>query len=244
MYKIPFYRENVFVDESLNLYEDYKGIVIPYKNLLKSNGKLSLGEFGIKYDYTPFQLFRKGLLGLYLPNKFDIKFKDNDAKNLSVNNVVINNKPVTKIIEYRYNGLKNRTPQEKKLWEFINSSTLKTYFRKFWGNNRSKGKHLEFFEQSVFRSDKSFYLVDCIINGLQKGSLGLELDGSQHYTEDGLAYDLDRDMDILENYGVNLIRIPNKQFDSMGLLDFQKFLHDKLVLRRKALGKGNSILKL
>ena len=44
-----------------------------------------------------------------------------------------------------------------------------------------------------------------------KASLIVELDGSQHYEPDGMAYDLARTK-ALEEYGLTVVRIPNSEF--------------------------------
>ena len=49
------------------------------------------------------------------------------------------------------------------------------------------------------------YIVDFYCD---KAKLVLELDGSQHYTEEGLRYDGERTA-FLEQYGLSVIRIPN-----------------------------------
>ena len=43
--------------------------------------------------------------------------------------------------------------------------------------------------------------------------LAVELDGSQHYTQEGLAYDAQRSA-ILEQYGVMVIRFSNQDVDA------------------------------
>ena len=46
-----------------------------------------------------------------------------------------------------------------------------------------------------------------------KAKLIIELDGSQHYTEDGLAHDAER-TNILNALGFMVLRFPNKEIDS------------------------------
>ena len=201
---------------------------------MQKNGRVSLGIFGIKHDMTPLELFRKALLGLYRSGKYNIEFKDGDNTNISIANIKFNGKLSNRIFEYRYNGLKKRTPQEHRLWKFINTANFKKYLRLNWINNTHnwRGKRIEFFEQSSFRSKNSFYLIDCVISGLTAkniGSLGIELDGSQHFSTEGFAYDLDRDMELFETYDIALIRIPNKQFDVMDDEQLTEFLHKKII---------------
>ena len=45
-----------------------------------------------------------------------------------------------------------------------------------------------------------------------KAKLVIELDGSQHYTEDGLAYDSER-TDILKKYDLEVLRFKNEDID-------------------------------
>ena len=53
------------------------------------------------------------------------------------------------------------------------------------------------------------YIVDFFCH---KAKLVIELDGSQHYTEDGLVYDNIR-TDILERYDLEVIRFSNMDID-------------------------------
>ena len=53
------------------------------------------------------------------------------------------------------------------------------------------------------------YIVDFYCH---KAKLVIELDGSQHYTEEGLAYDSIR-TDILERYDLEVIRFSNTDID-------------------------------
>ena len=59
--------------------------------------------------------------------------------------------------------------------------------------------------------------------------LVIELDGSQHFTEDGLAYDAERDY-IIKQYGCKILRFSNYDIDSSfdGVCD----LIDREVKRR------------
>ena len=55
------------------------------------------------------------------------------------------------------------------------------------------------------------YIVDFFC---YKAKLVIEIDGSQHFTKDGLEYDKIR-TDILELYGLEVIRFSNYEVDSM-----------------------------
>ena len=81
---------------------------------------------------------------------------------------------------------KNMTPEERHLWYDF----LRTYPIRF---NRQKiiGK----------------YIVDFCC---AKGKLIIELDGSQHFEENGVLSDAERTK-FLEQYGFKVIRIPNNQ---------------------------------
>ena len=82
----------------------------------------------------------------------------------------------------------NMTRQEKRLWyEF-----LKTYPVRFYKQRPICG-----------------YIVDFYC---AKAKLIIELDGSQHFTEDGLEYDEIRS-DLLEELGLEVIRYTNPQID-------------------------------
>ena len=58
--------------------------------------------------------------------------------------------------------------------------------------------------------------IECYIEDFfcYKAKLVIEVDGSQHFTKDGLEYDKIR-TDILELYGLEVIRFSNYEVDSM-----------------------------
>ena len=85
---------------------------------------------------------------------------------------------------------KNMTPQEKKLWyEFLSKHKLRFYRQKTIDN---------------FIAD--FYCP--------KAGLIIEIDGSQHYTEEGIAKDEFR-TEILEGYKLIVIRFTNNQVETV-----------------------------
>ena len=80
------------------------------------------------------------------------------------------------------------TPQERHLWyDFLKTYPVKIYRQRIINN---------------FIAD--FYC--------HQARLVIELDGSQHYTEDGLAYDAERTA-ILEKYGIEVLRFSNRDVD-------------------------------
>ena len=99
------------------------------------------------------------------------------------------------VIKYKHNKSlvnvgrilrKNMTPEERHLWYDF----LRTYPIRF---NRQKiiGKYIV-----------DFYCA--------KAKLIIELDGSQHYEDSGIEKDNERTK-FLEQYGFNIIRIPNNE---------------------------------
>ena len=80
------------------------------------------------------------------------------------------------------------TPQERKLWY----SFLKTY-------------PVKIYKQRVIE----FFIVDFYCAAAR---LVIELDGSQHYTEQGKQYDLERSA-VMEQYGVEVLRFSNLEID-------------------------------
>ncbi len=89
---------------------------------------------------------------------------------------------------------KDQTPEEALLWyRFLHNFPVRFYR-----------------QRSIDR-----YIVDFYCS---KAGLVVELDGSQHFTEDGLVYDAIR-TDILERYDLEVIRFTNRevttQFDSV-----------------------------
>ena len=84
---------------------------------------------------------------------------------------------------------KNMTPHERKLWYLF----LRTYPVRF-----QRQKTID-----SFIAD--FYCA--------KARLVIELDGSQHYEAQGLAYDAERTA-ILEGYGLKVLRFSNADVDT------------------------------
>lgn len=83
---------------------------------------------------------------------------------------------------------KNMTKQEKHLWYDF----LRTYPVKFYR------------QRPIDRFIADFYC--------SQAKLVIEIDGSQHYTEQGLAYDKER-TDILAQYGLAVLRFTNAEID-------------------------------
>ena len=85
---------------------------------------------------------------------------------------------------------KNMTPQEKHLWYDF----LSTYPKAFRFQRQKTIHH---------------YIADFYCH---KAKLVIELDGSQHFTEEGLDYDKER-TDILQAYDLTIIRFRNYEID-------------------------------
>ncbi len=84
---------------------------------------------------------------------------------------------------------KNMTPQEGKLWHMY----LKNYTVKFYRQRTIDN-----------------YIVDFYCS---KAKLVIEIDGSQHYTENGVNQDKYR-TEVLEKYGIKVIRFSNSDIDN------------------------------
>ena len=84
---------------------------------------------------------------------------------------------------------KNMTPQERKLWYlFLRNYPIKIY------------------KQRIISS----FIVDFYC---ASAKLVIELDGAQHYEEEGAAYDTER-TSILEGLGLRVIRFRNTDIDA------------------------------
>ena len=83
---------------------------------------------------------------------------------------------------------RSMTPQEQKLWyRFLRKYPVKIY------------------KQRIVES----FIVDFYCS---KALLVIEVDGSQHYTEQGEAYDLERSA-VLERYGLIVLRFSNLEVE-------------------------------
>lgn len=112
----------------------------------------------------------------------------------------------TKLRENARRLRKSMTKQEKRLWyDFLRLSPIKWY------------------KQRVIER----YIVDFYCHAAH---LVIELDGSQHYTEDGEEYDEIR-TEILEQYQLEVLRFPNGEVDR----NFEgvcRAIEEKVKLRR------------
>ena len=81
------------------------------------------------------------------------------------------------------------TPQERKLWYMF----LRTY-------------PVKFYKQRIVES----FIVDFYCHAAK---LVIELDGSQHYEPQGLAYDEER-TSILQKYGLEVLRLSNNDVNT------------------------------
>ncbi len=84
---------------------------------------------------------------------------------------------------------RNMTPQERKLWYM--------FLRKY---------PVKFYKQRIIDS----FIADFYCHAAK---LVIEIDGSQHYTEDGEAYDAERSA-VLESYGLMVPRFSNREIDT------------------------------
>ena len=99
----------------------------------------------------------------------------------------VHNLPYDRRLNSRAKHLRHEmTPQERKLWfGFLRDYPIKIY----------KQRVIEFFIVD-------FYCAEA--------KLVIELDGSQHYTEQGQLYDHERSC-IIEQYGIEVLRFPNRE---------------------------------
>ena len=98
----------------------------------------------------------------------------------------VTNLPYDSRLNERAKELRRKmTPQERKLWHrFLKDYSIKIY------------------KQRVIK----FFVVDFYC---AEARLVIELDGSQHYTEQGMQYDMERSA-VFEQYGVQVLRFRNQ----------------------------------
>ena len=83
---------------------------------------------------------------------------------------------------------RNMTPQERRLWHlFLKAYPVKIYRQRIINN----------------------FIVDFYCH---QARLVIELDGSQHYTDEGKAYDAER-TEVLKSYGISVLRFSNSDVD-------------------------------
>ena len=90
----------------------------------------------------------------------------------------------SKLVQNARNLRKNMTREERRLWyDFLRESPVKFYKQKIIGS----------------------YILDFYCD---KAKLAIELDGSQHYEEQGLEYDKKRS-EYLNHLGIRVLRFSN-----------------------------------
>ena len=84
---------------------------------------------------------------------------------------------------------KNMTKEERRLWyNFLNTYPIRFTRQKVLGK----------------------YIVDFYC---AKANIVIELDGSGHYTDEGIAYDIERTA-FLEEYGLTIVRLSNLEVNN------------------------------
>ena len=125
----------------------------------------------------------------------------------------ITNLPYDPRMRERVQELRHKmTPMEKKLWY----SFLRTYPVKMY---KQRPIH-------TFVAD--FY---CPL-----ARLVIELDGSQHYTEQGMQYDMERSA-VFEQYGVQVLRFRNQDVSAHFEMVCEQ-IHEAVVKRLEELERG------
>ena len=104
------------------------------------------------------------------------------------------------------------TPQEQRLWY--------VFLRKY---------PVKFYKQRIIES----FIVDfyCPL-----ARLVIELDGSQHYTEQGMQYDMERSA-VFEQYGVQVLRFRNQDVSAHFEMVCEQ-IHEAVVKRLEELERG------
>ena len=104
------------------------------------------------------------------------------------------------------------TPQEQRLWY--------VFLRKY---------PVKFYKQRIIESFiVDFYCADA--------RLVIELDGSQHYTEQGVQYDMERSA-VFEQYGVQVLRFRNQDVSAHFEMVCEQ-IHEAVVKRLEELERG------
>ena len=103
---------------------------------------------------------------------------------------------------------RNMTPQEKRLWyQFLSKHPI------HWYRQRPIDKYIA-----------DFYCPQI--------KLVIELDGSQHYSDEGLSYDENRTK-IINEHGIEVIRISNTEIDS-NFINVCSYINEEIKKRMKA----------
>lgn len=125
----------------------------------------------------------------------------------------IGNLPYDRHLTERAQALRREmTPQERKLWyQFLRQYPVKVYRQRVIDH---------------FIAD--FYCA--------KAKLVIELDGSQHYTEQGMQYDMERSA-VFEQYGVQVLRFRNQDVSTHFEMVCEQ-IHEAVVKRLEELERG------
>ena len=125
----------------------------------------------------------------------------------------VTNLPYDSRLNERAKDLRRKmTPQERKLWYAF----LRTY-------------PVKIYKQRVIK----FFVVDFYC---AEARLVIELDGSQHYTEQGMQYDKERSA-VFEQYGVQVLRFRNQDVSAHFEMVCEQ-IHEAVVKRLEELERG------
>ena len=174
-------------------FREKRKLTVPQKPLtsgevaLRSNdgeGKLAKGTQCVRLTTSPSQSNPYGFASSPKGRAFGEMGRASalveEVTSVKATTVVKNNK----MLEVARKLRREMTPQEKKLWyQFLRTYPIKIY------------------KQRIIES----FIVDFYC---AEARLVIELDGSQHYTEQGQAYDAERSQ-ILREYGLKTLRFSN-----------------------------------
>lgn len=227
---IPILRENIYIRYPELIIENSKsGWSASLKSLTYSNRNgvqrvnLKNNEIGYYYDPTLSEFLERYVLGCSIIGKKVSKFIDL----VDVKNSIINERNMNIPFRFRLNCLENSTESESKLWKILHSREFRKMFRSIALEIRDT-KHINISTQSILPVENTFFIADFVIKLSGRPPLIVELDGGYHDELEQQLYDFDRSVQILQNYGIEVLRVRNEELEN--LEELKRKISEKLLI--------------
>lgn len=229
---IPMLRENIYIRYPELIIENSKsGWSASLESLiyLNRNGiqrvNLKNNEIGYYYDPTLSEFMERYVLGCSIIGKKVSKSIDL----VDVKKSIVNDRNMAVPFRFRLNCLENYTESESKLWSILHSREFRKTFKSIALEIRYT-KNINISTQSILPVENTFFIADYVIKLSGRAPLIIELDGGYHDELEQQLYDFDRSIQILQNYGIEVLRIRNEELEN--LEELKRKISEKLLAEK------------
>ena len=239
---IPILRENIYIRYPELIIENSKsGWSASLESLIYLNRfglqrvNLKSDEIGYYYDPTLSEFMERYVLGCSIIGKAVSKSIDI----VDVKKSIVNDRNMAVPFRFRLNCLENYTESESKLWKILHSREFRKMFRSIALEIR-RTKHINISTQSILPVENTFFIADYVIKLSGRAPLIIELDGGYHDELEQQLYDFDRSIQILQSYGIEVLRIRNEELENLEAL--KRKISKKLLTEKDIKLKTNKLI--